>query len=226
MKQWNPAHKCPIEINGLEFKSHLRGLSGFNLLLNCWFLTADVVWEPLTEKITYFIVIQCYRGSHSTSELKGNQLQRAECFVLGTISPHAFSHPEEGKRLPPARDQVRRAGSTRHRWWDLVVNQLRLLTTLQLYYLFWYKVIYGPFVILSKHWKKKTQISFPQTATKDQKEQMSLLSLTPVNSDSHSYEQDHERPNQAPWCNLVLPPLQWINCYVSNWMPLPGHRTS
>lgn len=34
MKQWNLVHKCPIEINGLEFKRHLPGLSGFKLPSN------------------------------------------------------------------------------------------------------------------------------------------------------------------------------------------------
>lgn len=57
MKHWNPVHKCPIEINGPKFKSHLCGLSGFKLPSNHLLLSADVVREPLIKKPTYFIMI-------------------------------------------------------------------------------------------------------------------------------------------------------------------------
>jgi len=46
---------------------------------------------------------KCYNATEAVterSELKGNQLQIAEHFVLGTISSHVFSHPEESKLLP------------------------------------------------------------------------------------------------------------------------------
>lgn len=92
---------------------------------------------------------------HWTVWAEGRSVTEDRVFSGGDHFSHVFSHPEEGKLPPSARDQVRRAGRTRHCWWEVVVNQLWLLTTLQLYYLFWYKVNDGPFAILSKYRRKK-----------------------------------------------------------------------
>lgn len=180
MKQWNPAHKHPTEINDLEFKSHLPGLSSFKYLFKS--LVFHTRWSlGTTDRKDHL-----FCGSQAVtvlSEPKGNQLQRAEGFVLGIIFPHAFSHPEKSKPLPPAHGQVGRAGRTKHWLWELLGNWLLLLTTLQLYYLFWYRVNDGPFA-LTQIIQNKTQTCFAHTAitttttTTRSKEIISLLSPT------------------------------------------------
>lgn len=127
----------------------------------------------------------------------------------------------------PAHNQVRRAGRTRYWQWELVVNQLWLLIRLQLYYFFWYKGEDGPIVILSKHWKKDSNMFC--THSKKRPKVKTFPSLAQLNRDSHAEEQVLDRPNQPQDTFYVVTfyfhlPGDW-SAMCQTECHLPGHRT-